>query len=1571
MNQEERRVKRVKVWKRLGAAVLSLMLTAGMVPSLAVTARAASNENLALGKTATASSSYPDRVWTPDKAVDGDTSGSDSRWSSKRATGTTNDDNTDKGTKEQWLLVDLGVETPVEQVDIYWEAAFATKYEIQFSVDGDTFETAEECTASEAGKQTWRDLGIENARYIRIDCQEPKTANYGYSIYELEVYAQNKMESAEDVLASLNGEAPQISEDGSSLILPEVPQGYEISLFGSDNQQVVKLDGTIVKPLVDMDVNLLYKVVNTEDETDVAESEADIKITVPGQYQTVETDNAKPNVLPGLREWKGGSGVYTRTEDSRIVVADASMDGAAQVIKTYFDQMLGIDIPVVNGTEPARGDIYLQAGGSADELGEEGYLLTISDYVTILSPTVTGMTYGGASITQILYQDEGMDNAPKGTARDYPKYEVRAGMIDVGRMYIPLEYLEEMTVYMSWFKMNETHVHINDYWSGSGYSAFRLESEVYPEIVADDGYYTKDEYRQYQKDMKKYGLDVITEIDTPYHSECFRDVEGVQMLKTGYLDITTDEAREANQKIIENLIDEYLDGSDPVIQSEYFHIGTDEYDKQYGEQMRKWTDHFINYVNEKGYQTRLWASLGKNGFNGSTPVSNDAVMNLWAPYWADVHEMYDAGYDIINTYGGWLYIVPSGNAGYPDRLDVEKLYNNFEVNNFKSGRNPLGETIMPVAHPQTKGAEFCLWNDMTSFKTGFSWFDVYDRFKEGVALVAEKTWFGEKQDDQTYEEFEQRVSALEGKVPNANPGRVVDSEGDCVASYSFTEDGSDSTVNGYDASFTDAKVENGAAAVSEGGYITLPFSSIGYPYTVSVKMNLEAISENTVLFSGNDGTVYANIDGTGSLGFKRGAYRFSFDYEMPENEWVTLTFVCDQKNTTLYVNGESMGTAKLMDSTIGGKTQQSSTMIMTFEKILGSAAGKIDDLEVYNYAMTEEEVGGILHIASRDNLALNKDVEVSSLEVSDGRFTADLAVDGIVSSTSRVSFGKTADEQWLLVDLGSVKTISDFVLNYESQVPKYQIQVSEDGEEYTDVYSFEDQSFASHSGAAPGVQKVSVDPVNARYVKYVQLQRWKNTGNGQSYSGSLYEFEVYAAPNAELREYAQAAMDELSQYEGGSHNGNVDESFYNSLKTMLEDCLAMTADGEEQISVSDMLQYKQNILDQQAEIENHVLTVPQDAVDAYNKAAALPAENYTAESYQEFRDKLAQISLDGLDTPEAVDAVIEAVNAATEVLVPADDTEDPSTPVSKKNLEYFLNQAKGYVEDVTVSGLVESIQQLFTDAIAKGEAVMADEDATREEVLDAAEDLMLAIHALNMKAADKTDLQMALELTELIDLSKYVEAGQAEYLAAKEAAEAVMADGDAMQAETDEAWSRLVETMEALRLKADKSVLQDLISQMEGLDLSGYTEESVTMFRAALASANSIFMDETLSVDEQAKVDEAVIALQAAYDGLMKAQGGGTETPGGDTDDPQNPGGSDTDDPQTPDGDSQSGDQQTAGGSDSGAQGSTTAGQAQKTGSGAVQTGDGTPFSAMSGLVVSVLCAGTAAGMLVRRKGKR
>uniref|UniRef100_UPI00255AA772 family 20 glycosylhydrolase n=1 Tax=Thomasclavelia cocleata TaxID=69824 RepID=UPI00255AA772 len=685
-----------------------------------------------------------------------------------------------------------------------------------------------------------------------------------------------------------------------------------------------------------------------------------------------------------------------------------------------------------------------------------------------------------------------------------------------GRMYIPLEYLEEMTIYMSWYKLNEAHIHINDYWGQSGYSAFRLESEVYPSIVATDGYYTKEEYKQYQKDMKNFGIDIITEIDTPYHAEAFREVPGVRMLanKAGYLDITTDEAFNANIDIIKKLFDEYLDGDDPIIQSDKFHIGTDEYDKKYGEQMRKWTDQLIKYVNAKGYESRVWASLGKNGFNGTTPVTNEATMNLWAPYWADVHETYDAGYDVINTYGGWLYIVPAANAGYPDRIDVKRLYEQFEVNNFKSGRNPSGEAIMPVAHPQTKGAEFALWNDMTSFRTGFSWFDIYDRIKDAVSILAEKTWYGEDEADQTYEQFRERIDALQHKVPNANPGRYVESKTDQLVSYDF-KDASDIVAdlsgNGYDGTIVNGQVNNGQVVFNGDGYLSLPMDSIGYPYTVFMKLNLNEITENTTLFAGKEGTFFADMDG--KLGYSRDQYSFTFDYTLEANKDIDLVLACDNKNLTLYINGKKIGNGKLTNATIAGKTQQSSTFVLPVEKVFENASGTLSSMSIYNKAMSADEIADILGYKS-ENYALNRPVSVSGLEVNDGRFTAEMAVDGIVTKESRVSFAKDKDEQWLLVDLEETKIIDEINIRYESAVDKYEIQVSEDGEEFTTVYT-KDETTANNGPEVDEV--VKFDAVEARYVKYVQKQRWHHSGNGKWYSGSIYEFEVYGPLETELK----------------------------------------------------------------------------------------------------------------------------------------------------------------------------------------------------------------------------------------------------------------------------------------------------------------------------------------------------------------------------------------------------------------------------------------------------------------------
>ena len=199
---------------------------------------------------------------------------------------------------------------------------------------------------------------------------------------------------------------------------------------------------------------------------------------------------------------------------------------------------------------------------------------------------------------------------------------------------------------------------------------------------------------------------------------------------------------------------------------------------------------------------------------------------------------------------------------------------------------------------------------------------------------------------------------------------------------------------------------------------------------------------------------------------------------------------------------------------------------------------------------------------------------------------------------------------------------------------------------------------------------------------------------------------------------------------------------------------------------------------------------------------------------------------------------------------------------------------------------------------------MAKEDATAEEVNRAVLKLMDAIQSLDMKAGDKTDLEMALKLTETIDLTKYVEKGQEEYLAAKETADAVMADGDAMQQEVDEAWNALTDALNSLRLKADKSVLEELLNSVEGLDLSVYTDKSVQVYTAALAQANAVLEDPELSEDDQDQVDQAVEELRKAKEALqLKEEPQDPSEPQNpedpqDPDNPENPGGSE--EPQDP-----------------------------------------------------------------------
>ena len=132
------------------------------------------------------------------------------------------------------------------------------------------------------------------------------------------------------------------------------------------------------------------------------------------------------------------------------------------------------------------------------------------------------------------------------------------------------------------------------------------------------------------------------------------------------------------------------------------------------------------------------------------------------------------------------------------------------------------------------------------------------RAKDAIALVSEKTWFGEKSDNQTADEFLERVDSVNNYAPGANPRRYVESKTDVITSYDFENNLKDDSGNNYNATSQGTKFTEGKDGLGIGfdgnSYMSLPIKSVGFPYTVSFDIKPDGVMEpGTVLFEGKDG----------------------------------------------------------------------------------------------------------------------------------------------------------------------------------------------------------------------------------------------------------------------------------------------------------------------------------------------------------------------------------------------------------------------------------------------------------------------------------------------------------------------------------------------------------------------------------------------------------------------------------------------------------------------------------------------------------------------------------------------
>ena len=277
---------------------------------------------------------------------------------------------------------------------------------------------------------------------------------------------------------------------------------------------------------------------------------------------------------------------------------------------------------------------------------------------------------------------------------------------------------------------------------------------------------------------------------------------------------------------------------------------------------------------------------------------------------------------------------------------------------------------------------------------------------------------------------------------------------------------------------------------------------------------------------------------------------------------------------------------------------------------------------------------------------------------------------------------------------------------------------------------------------------------------------------------------------------------------------------------------------------------------------------------ALTKADDLNSADYTPDAWQAIEAAALagrRVYVDATATQAQVDAAAAALNEAMDNL-----SGEPEEPAFTGLLEkvYAEVAAQDY------SNLIDSAKAYYEKALADAKAILANPSAyTQAQVDEVTDRLFIANALLDWVKGNPTMLQLLVDRANqmIANQDKYVTDTWQQLVDALAVAEETLANAsDTMQGEMDEAADALLNAILAQRYKADKSILEDLIGKAEGIDLTGYTAESVATFRTALQNAQAVMADETLTEDDQATVNAAVAALSDAMNGLTA--GGAPET---------------------------------------------------------------------------------------------
>lgn len=452
----------------------------------------------------------------------------------------------------------------------------------------------------------------------------------------------------------------------------------------------------------------------------------------------------EPALVPRPSSMTLGEGAFILNAQT-VVIAPGTAKATGDQVRTFLAPATGFPFPAADRAE--RNAIELRLDPGATKLGKEGYRLSVTPArIAISALHPAGLFYGVQTLRQLLppaiFETRPASGVtwtvPAVEIEDVPRFAWRGSHLDVGRHFMPKEFVLRYLDLLALHKLNTLHFHLTED------QGWRIEIRKYPELTRvgawrkdsmltyspptfsgepHGGFYTQDDLREIVAYAAERHITVVPEIELPGHAQAavaaYPQLGNTDKALEPWTQWGVSEnvfnVEETTFQFLFDVLDEVL----AIFPSPFIHIGGDECPKAQWKaspraqarmkelglndehELQSWFIRRMDaWLDARGRRLIGWDEILEGG------LAEGATVMSWRGEAGGIAAA-QAGHDVVMTPGSHTYFdhYQSRAPGEPHAIGgytpLSKVYE----------YEPIPATLTPEQATRVLGAQYQLWTE--------------------------------------------------------------------------------------------------------------------------------------------------------------------------------------------------------------------------------------------------------------------------------------------------------------------------------------------------------------------------------------------------------------------------------------------------------------------------------------------------------------------------------------------------------------------------------------------------------------------------------------------------------------------------------------------------------------------------------------------------------------------------------------------------------------------------------------------------------------------------------------------